>query len=567
MKRYRTQWLKTGITWGILVMILVAGLSIGTTLTGCRKARLFTNLDSIPEVPSRFHFFNTFDYNDSLSLSVDGLMRENVKQYSFSKYYSSSSAFNLNTAQPNSKLIKIYDPVLQSRFASLPGNGTFQFVPNTSYIVFVSYAAYDTTSSPKNNVVPQLIFFPEDVYHPFAGTTGIRFFNCLAGPSNAKLIVSPDMGQGTSATLEPQGGQPTRIGDAYNTTQQGLKKLSLRISRGWGADAWLTFLPFQLRDGKNYSFFAVGDLTNFLFGKQPRPRLFVVEDGVPASLRELIFSNLSYSSINGAQVTVINGAFNVPGLLVTPVGKFFGIDVQLNQARVKVIRWPTNPMNQDEEDIGLAMTRSQGGDFAAGMLQRIATTPVMPAGPYVVNVMPSGTFTPVYDRFNYNFESGLSYSLCLLPDLQSASKVGHLVLENDQSPDPKLFKLRIVNIMGGATLVDVHTGSPSGPVIASAVSYGQATDYISFKASLVRQNLYVTAAGATTPLFQTGANNGPISLPFTGGNSGTIYLMGLLPGTPYRGDNGYFKPYVYFNSDAYLDFRNALASSQLYYQL
>ncbi len=120
---------------------------------GCVKNRLFTHVDSIPEVPSQFHLFNSFSYDSSLNLSVDGLLREDVKAFALSAYYPSSSAFNLNAEQPNSKLVGTADPINSALYNS---SGTFQFVPQTSYILFYSYNAYDTLYTPEKTIVPKL---------------------------------------------------------------------------------------------------------------------------------------------------------------------------------------------------------------------------------------------------------------------------------------------------------------------------------------------------------------------------------------------------------------------------
>jgi|GEM_PF-6329767 len=550
----------------LVIVTLFFGLGLDVTLSGCKKARLFVKGDSVGLQPSQFHFFNAFAYDSSLSFSVDGLTRESVGKYKLSEYYPSSSSFNLTNGQPNSKVLNVNDPLIKTQFANLPDNSTFTFQPNTSYIIFPTYTPYDTATAPIRNIVPTLNYFPEDVYHPFDGTTGVRFFEMVAGSDNVALNISPNIGQGTSVSLSAlrPSEQPARVSDSYTTTQKGIKKLTLSLS---GFDyryptLLINFVPFNLEDGKNYSFFAVGDAKNYLNNLQPLPKLYIVEDGVPSSLKELVIASTAYGGAygNSASVTVVNGAYNVPGL-VAGAKNFVGIGVRFNSFSATVQRWPLNAAGL--EDIGIVDTYPYGIN---SMQQRVATTSVS-ADAYLVTNTPSGAYSPVYDQFHQTFEPGLLYTYCLLPDNTDSKKMGHLIMENDNSPDSKLFKLRFINIMGGTSQIDVHSGSPSGPVIASAIPYGEETDYISFQPSQVTQNLYVTVAGSTDALFQKGQYDNPIPLPFNGGNSGTIIFMGLNPGLPYSGDHGYFKPYVYYHQDAYTNLLYAISSAQLYYQL
>src|ERR1700744_1007182 len=135
MKRYFKNILKNTTTGFVSILLLMLWLCSGMmALTGCKKDRLFTHVDSIAAVPSQFHFFNSFSYDKSLEFTVDGLPREAVQMFAFSQYYPSSSAFNLNSEQPNSKLININDPIVSTLYSNAPSNNTFQFEPNSSYI-------------------------------------------------------------------------------------------------------------------------------------------------------------------------------------------------------------------------------------------------------------------------------------------------------------------------------------------------------------------------------------------------------------------------------------------------
>jgi len=575
MKRHLRNMLKVSTTGFISISLLIMWLSSGMlSLSGCKKDRLFTHVDSIAPIPSQFHFFNGFSYDKSLELTVDGLPRETVAMYGFSQYYPSSSAFSLNSEQPNSKLINVNDPTVNTLYANLPTNNTFQFQPNTSYVVYPTYGAYDTLSMPLQNTVPTLNYYPEDIYHPFDGTTGVRLFNCISdnyGPPSINLTMTPNEGAGTTANLQPVPTyqQPKTAADSYMTTQAGSKTFSLVINSSLVVK--LNFLPIQLDNGKNYSLFAVGDIKNFLSGAQPRPSLYIVQDGVPSSLKQLTFSSITYpGNISTlAEVTVINNAYNVPGLLSfgpsdNPT-QYIGLDVHFNQTTVNVLRWPINP-ESGGEDIGDVYSLLHGSGPLNIIQSRVRANNYLTPGATQVNVSPgSGAFSPNYDLFDYNFQQGISYTVVLMPNNTTSQKCSQFIVENDPLPNAALFKLRVINLMSGTTQVDIHSGSPSGPVIFSGVSFGQANDYVSFTPNLTSQNLYVTAAGSTTPLFQTGANNTPLSLQFTAGNSGTIYLMGLLPGTPYAGDGGYFGPYVIYNSDAYVNPNTVLPTSQLFY--
>lgn len=576
MKKYLKYILKFNPACYIGTMLLLLWLTSSMVLSGCKKDdRLFTHVDSIAEVPSQFHFFNTYSYDNALSFSIDGLLRENVKQFTFSAYYPSSSAFNLNSAVANSKLININDPVNKALYANTINNNTFQFAPNTSYVVFVNYSPYDTLRSPKQTTVPMLSFFPEDVYHAFDGTAGIRLLNTVAG-ATPQVTITPNVGQGTTGIIYAVNGgtQPTSAPATYTNTQPGLKKITLTMQPG--ITVQLNYLPVQIDNGKNYSLYAVGDIKNYLAGLEPLPKLFMVQDGEPSSLKELTLSSVSYPGnlSTTAQVTVINDAYNISGLLTFgdylqgTLVQYQGLDVQMNQTKLNVKRWPVvapgpGPFIEDIND-AYSMTFAPG-TYPLNLLQRVSTNSGITPGPYQISVLPGGSFSPNYGTFSYSFQQGLAYTLCLLPDNTTTNKCGQLILQNDQAPDSRYFRLRIINIMGGTTQVDVHTDSPSGPVIASGVAYGQDNPYINLPSSLADQNLYITAAGSSTALFQLGSKNTPISLAFKPGNSGTLYLMGLLPGTPYKGDSGSFGPYVYYNSDAYINANTVLNSAQLYF--
>ncbi|MBN9380942.1 MAG: hypothetical protein J0H74_09260 [Chitinophagaceae bacterium] len=566
MKTHLSKVIQISAAHLLVSLTLIFGLGADVTLTGCKKARLFVKGDTLDVQPSQFHFFNAFTYDSTLSFSIDGLARETVGKFKLSEYYPTSSSFNLTNGQPNSKLININDPYITSQFANKPDNSTFTFQPNTSYIVFPTYQAYDTATAPLRNTVPRVNYFPEDIYHPYDGTTGIRLINMVAGTNGISLSISPHIGQGTNLILRPldPNTQPAKASDSYTTTQKGLKKLTLSIG---GFDyryptVLINFVPFDLKDGKNYSFFAVGDAKNYQNNLQPLPKLYMMEDGVPNSLKELTVASTAYGGAYGdyASVTVVNGAYNIPGL-VGGLKSFLGIGIRFNSYTTTVQRWPIS--SAGGEDINLEDTYPYG---VPGMQQRVATMTI-PPGQYLVTNTPNGAYSPVYDQFNQIIESSLFYTMCLLPDNANSQKMGHLVMENDIKPDPKLFKLRFINIMGGTTQIDIHNGSPSGPVIASAIPYGEETPYITFQASQITQNLYVTAAGSTEPLFQTGKYDTPIPLPFNGGNSGTLFFMGLNSGLPYSGDPGYFKPYVYYRSDAYTNLIYSIPSAQIYYQL
>lgn len=549
--------------------ILLSGFFTDTLLTGCRKARFLTHLDSIPAMPSQLHLFNNFAYNDSLALSIDGLRRENMQKFAFSAYYPSSSAFNQNLSQPNSKQIKIFDALSINQFANNIDNSIFQFLPNTSYIGLISYYTYDTLYAPKINTKPVLNFYPEDLYHPYPGSTGVRMLNGTAvrqGTYGINLTLSPNKGQGTSVTLSStnSSGQPSV---SYSTTQQGQKKCTMSITLDYGITAQLIFLPIELQDQKNYTFLPVGDMVNYKNGKEPLPRLFVVEDGVPSSMRELQLSNLNYiNGVGSTKVSVVNGVYNIP-VPGEGVGGY-GFDVRFNDVKTNVIRWPGR-LTSSGEDVGLGtfFALMDSATAVGSLRQRVSSVNLTNSGPTSVTVTPAKAFSPLYRSFNYSFESNLSYTLCLLPDNTSSHTMSHMMLENDLSPNPRLFRLRVINLMGGTTQLDVHSGSSAGPVIASNVSFGVSSDYLSFTPTILPQRLYVTEAGSTTPLFQTGPDDKPISLPFMAGNSGTLFLMGLLPGKPYSGDPGSFKPYVYYQSDAFTNRDNNLQSAQLYISL
>ena len=546
------------------VLVLMAGVG-----SGCQKARLFVHSDTLQSPPSQFHFFNAFAYDSSLNFSVDGKLREQVGFAHFSGYYPTTSAFNQDPTQPNGKYITISDPRIQTQFA---GFNTFQFAPTTSYVVFPFYNAYDTSYSPINSIVPNLTFYPEDVETPFDGTCRVRYLDLVPGLSNTAITMTPNTGAGTTLSLPEiynYNGytQPQSASSTYTGTQPGMKNISITLGYG-GINVRFTYLPIQL-DSKNYTFFLVGDVKNFLAGLQPRPRMFVSADGDPSGLRELVLSATSYPGNLGATaaVTVVNDAFNIPGQVLvgdpnSPTGNFVtydGLDVNFNQTPIHVYRWPIVPTSS-------APIEDVFDNTKLVVNTRMNSKTGLVPGPYVVTMVPDKTYTPVYDKFDLNLEAGLSYTVCLLPQLDNISHASHLVMQNDQSPSAGEFRLRIINLFSGAPQIDVHNDSPSGSLLTSSVPYAQATNYLSLTPGTVNHDLYVTAAGSTTPLFQTDTlgNHRPITLSYTGGNSGTLYIMGLLPGTPYVG-SVYYWPYVIYVSDAAINPNAAMPSQQLYY--
>lgn len=570
MTRYRSIFL-----WALLgVLLWSSALMTG----GCAKNRLFTHVDSIPEVPNQFHFFNAFCYDSSLSFSIDGLLRENVPAFSMSQYYPSSSAFNLNAEQPNSKLVVINDPKNTAQFFS---QNTFQFEPQVSYLVYPTFPAYDTLYGPqRGSVAPTLAYIPEDVNTPFDGTARVRVLSMLAGGTSTSMSVAPDQGAGTTLNLNTNVYYPTPgiASSYYTSTEPGTKVIKVTVNGSTALQ--LTYLPVALGN-HNYTFFEVGDAKNYLNGKEKLPALYMLQDGDPTTLKALTLSSLTYpgNASTVAAVTVINDAYNLPGLLAVgdPANPTYYtyIHVAFNQSSTTVIRWPTAG-SPPFEDIGDAydLAMSYSPPFPAKLLGSPGRTSNLQLKPgiYTVGVTPQGSFGPLYDQFTYSFEQGIGYTVYLMPNDTSATHCGAMVVQNSLAPDPAVFKLRIINVMGGAPQVDVHVGSPTGPLLASDVPYGQQTDYLSLPPTSVNQQLYVTLAGSGTVLMPTSVHptdpNLVISMPYTAGNCATLSLMGLVPGTPYSGYGGAFGPYALYTTDSYINLNNAYSGGrpiQLYY--
>ncbi|GAA4312946.1 hypothetical protein GCM10023149_08500 [Mucilaginibacter gynuensis] len=556
-----------------IFMMLFAGVH----LTGCKKdGRLFTHVDSVAAVPPQFHFFNAFTYDTALTLSVDGLPRENVKLNTFSKYYSTLTAFNPNAQQPSSKLIVTYNPRINSLFRSM---ATIAFKPNTSYMVFPVSQGYDVNNGTKASVVPSLVYYPEEVYHPGNGYSAVRFLNLMSGYNSSSITVTPNTGAGTNLTI-PQArfdyvNDIKTPSETYSTTKGGNKVLAFNMS-GYGYNNTgqynirFTFLPVPLEDGKSYSVIATGDMKNFLTPAptiEPQPQFFIVEDGHPESLEELAISTVTFpgNSSTMAEVRLVHGAYNLPNIIFDPTvpgsqGVYTGINVQLNQATLAAQRWPiVYPSTSPEEDT-TGVYDWNPPSMAANA--RFPFPVQISPGSYKASTLAARTFSPTYNVFNYDFQENLSYTICLVPRNDSKTQCNSFVMQNDRTPDPAFFKLRVINLMGGLAAFDLHTGSPSGPVIAAGVPFGQATDYQQINPTLVTQDLYITDAGKTTLPFQTAA----MKLPFKGGNSGTIYVMGLLPGTRYTGEPKPIKPFVHFISDAYATSSSYTNNTTLYYK-
>jgi hypothetical protein len=543
--------------------------SLTTLTTGCQKARLFSHVDTLLGPPSQFHFFNAFCYDSSLNFSVDGKLREKIPFGRFSAYYPTASAFNQDPTQPNGKFITISDPQNLSEFM---GFNTIQFTPSVSYLVLPSFSDYDTLNLPLNTIAPTLVYYPEDVETPFDGTARVRVMDLMAGNNYSNsLSMTPNAGAGTTLKLQDLylPSLPANPTSSYTGTQPGLKAISITLQYN-SITAKLTYLPAML-DNKNYTFFIIGDFKNFLAGLQPRPRLLLSADGDPNSLKELTLSSLSYPGNLGAtaQVTVVNGAYNIPGLQISGnpnsgnLVEYKGLDLNFGQSAINVDRWPIMSNGvEDQEGVGDIDPASMSNPYV-----RMNIGYNIAPGTYRTNVVPGNGYTPIFDQFDMNLEAGISYSVCLLPQQNNALHCSTLIMENDNAPNVSQFRLRVINLLGGSTQIDVHNDSPAGSLLTSGVPYAQQTDYINLPPAIQPHNLYVTAAGSTMPLFQLDSLNNlrPISMPFTGGNSGTLYIMGLLPGTPYSGDPGFFGPYVLFVSDASVDPNSAQPSQPLFF--
>ena len=551
---------------------------LGTTFTlsSCQKERLFTHVDSIAPVPSQFHFFNSFPYDSVLTLSVDGLPRQNVKAGTISQYYSSSSAFNLNALQPNSKLLAAYDPMNNALFST---QAALQFKPQTSYLVFETISGtYDTTYYPKSKLAARLNYLPEDLHHPFDGSTNIRFINLANGTTQASLTMSPNVGTGTSLSLQDvQSTYSTPLtivnaSDTYKSTQPGVKYFTLTLAgSGYSIsyNAVFKYLPVQLDNSKVYTLIAVGDMKNYLAGLEAQPKLYLMEDDNAASLQQLKLSSLTYpaNATTTASVNVVDGAYNLPGVInyTDPLGnltQFYNTSIYFNQQSTSVYRWPIlHSLGGVAEDVGDASDLTP----PSKLFGRISGNITLQPNSYFMRVLYSGSFSPTITTYNYNFQQGLNYTVCLVPNQNSTTACGVLVLQNDNLPASTFFKLRVINLMGGVPAIDVHLNSASGPILAASVPFNQPNAYATLAPNFVAQNLYITAAGSTTPLFQTGTKNTPIQLVFKAGNSGTLYLMGLLPGGPYTGDGSAYSPFVYYNNDAYTNFNSVNSNQILFY--
>jgi hypothetical protein len=555
------------------LLLLTGSLLLGYALMtgGCAKSRQFTHVDSIPEVPAQFHFFNAFAYDSSLSLSVDGLLRQNVPKFALSSYYPSSSAFNLNAEQPNSKQIMISDPTNTSEFAT---TSTFQFQPLTSYLVFPLYNQYDTILAPKNTTVPYMFYYPEDINTPLDGTARVRFFTLMAENSGSgqqlAMTISPNAGAGTTLSLPPiytgtqqqPVSQPVNAAVTYTGTQPGQKFITLSFGAakqqyGNSINLKVSYLATQL-DNANYTFLSVGDPKNYLNGLEPLPQLYMMKDGDSTSVHALTVSSITYPGNNSstANVRVINTAYNVPGLLSLPQPNsnnfiyYQNLQVALNNYTAQVIRWE---IINDPPMEGQIINGQPGPPYPNYLSQRIASFQSIQPGIYSLTFTPNGTFGPVYDVITYTFQQGISYSAILVPSDTTAKHCGNLLLQDDNAPNPNNFRLRVINVMGGAPGFDIHVGSPTGPLLVSNVPFGQATDYINLPPNSTSQNLYVTAVGSSDLLFPQGGADMITSMPYTAGNSATIYLEGLVPGTPYSGDPLFSYPYILYVTDAYID--------------
>ena len=552
------------IAFGLGVALLFGSLS---GVTSCQKARLFVNNDTLQGTPGQFHFFNCYTYDSVLNFTVDGLLRGKVPLYGFSDYYPSFSAFNQDPTQPNSKLLAINDPLVQTEFYNF---NTFQFAPATSYLVIPNYSSYDTVRSLKKINIPTLTYFLEDIDHPYDGTCRVRYINAIAStPGISGVTLTPATGAGTSINLsQPSSGTGATVANSYTSVGPGEKKLSISLVNG-SIYARMDFLPITFNSSQNYSIIMTGDLTNYLNGLEARPRVFLYPDGDPAHTQELTLSSLTFpgNATTTAQVTVVDDAYNLPGVItfgggITPV-QYHGVNLVFNASTVMVNRWPVRFQGTSwHEDIGDGLDQSYPLDEPDLFKFRMNSV-TLPANAYSVQILPNGGFSPIYNRFSYNFEQSLTYTVCLLPDLTSDQQCGVTVFQNDNSPSQNLFKLRVINLLNGSSLVDVHEDSATGPLLATGATYGQQSGYVNLPGDTKQHQLFFTRAGTTDLLFQDNTTR-PILLSFNGGNSGTVFLMGAQKGTPAATTES-FGPYVMYHEDASLDLYSNLTSQQLYY--
>jgi len=551
-----------------ILMLCLAGLFL--VPAGCKKSRLFSRVDSIANVPPQFHFFNSFSYDSTLNFAVDGLVRETVPYLSFSKYYPFSNTVNQGTSDQSVKLLNISDPLVSSLYSDTL---SIQFIPNTSYDVFVQYTPYDLTRkipATKAAAKPHLVFIPEEIYHPYAGTTRLRLID-LAG-SNATMTVNPDQGSGTTRTLSASITSNALVSRVLNSaspyvlSQPGKKTITLTFS----SKVSLKFFPTSFGDGHSYSFIAVGDIKNYQLGLEPLVRLFQVEEGHPETLTELKLQQVSFSNAadNKAAVRIEDGAFNIPGVLGN--GAYGGTSVRFNNVFFVTTPNSSNRLNYWKVDNPVApwveSTGVRNGALFGGskvfLLGYHAGNYSVDPGPTLISLQPDVLTQPLYGQLNANLEAGKSYTLFMKPIPGSTTACSPGLVENDVSPSPSIFKFRVINMMPDVASADLHSDSVTGPVVMSNVQYGVPSDYIVLPAGSGSRDFYLTPAGGSTNLFDQEDDpffQRPIPLLVYGGNTGTLFMMGTLD------PNSINLPIVEYRRDSYLDVTKSQADAILIY--
>ncbi len=152
-------------------------------------------------------------------------------------------------------------------------------------------------------------------------------------------------------------------------------------------------------------------------------------------------------------------------------------------------------------------------------------------GGHQVQVTPSGRLDQLLND-TAHIDPGSSYtwviagiasaadiSIPLTPDLQ----IGRHLQLNDNAGDSGdgLPRLRIVNASPGSGNLDVRAGDATGVALATALSYGNASDYTPMQPGAYTVSVF--ASGGQTPIASIGA------LPLQGQNAYTLVLGGLLP--------------------------------------
>ncbi len=143
-------------------------------------------------------------------------------------------------------------------------------------------------------------------------------------------------------------------------------------------------------------------------------------------------------------------------------------------------------------------------DFAYGSISPYVP---VPTGNYFIDVIPSGTTTPVIDVNGIGIDGAVTYSIAAV---NVVAAIEPLVLIDDNTINPAAARVRIVHASPNAGAVDISVQGLG--VVAPGVNFKDATPYLE-----VPEGTY------TIDVLEAGTSNVVFTVPDLPLNAGTVY--------------------------------------------